>query len=193
MKIGARSTPLSRAQVEEAKREFGLQGPVLWVQTRGDLEQTTSLRNMGSTNFFTDVLDEMLLRGDIDLAIHSAKDLPDPLPQGLKLAALSKGLDPRDSLVYKGAVQVVATSSIRREESVKKLYPKARFVDLRGPIHARLAKVGQEVDGVVVAECALIRLHLTHLRRVILPGETAPLQGKIAIVCREHEEIVFRP
>ena len=176
MLIGARSSPLSRAQVEEAKREFGLEFEVVWVE---DLDKTTSLRGLEKTDFFTWQLDQMVLRGEIDAAIHSAKDLPEPLPQGLA-AVYSKGLDPRDALVIKREpVKVVATSSERREEAVRQILPDCTFVDVRGTIEERLQK---DVDGVVVAEAALIRLQLTHLRRIYLPGPTAPLQGKLAIV-----------
>ncbi len=183
MLIGARSSPLSRAQVDEIRKEFHLEFDVVWVETTGDKDQATSLRMMEKTDFFTRELDEMMLEGKIDAAIHSAKDLPDPLPRGLKIAALSIGVDPRDSLVIKRErVEYVATSSARREEAVKNLFPNCRFVDLRGNIQERLEK---DVDGVVVAEAALIRLKLTHLKRIFLSGETAPNQGKLAIVTRE--------
>lgn len=189
MIVGARSSPLSRAQVEEIRKEFGLDFEVIYVESTGDLDQKTSLRTLDKSDFFTKELDQMLLDGTIDLAIHSAKDLPDPLPKGLKIAALSRGLDSRDSLVIKNEpVESVATCSVRREDAVREIYPNARFVDLRGTIEERLKK---EVDAVVVAEAALIRLKLTHLKRIFLPGETVPLQGKIAIVSRE--DFVFRP
>ncbi len=190
MKVGARSSPLSRAQVEEVRLEFSFDFEVIWTTTIGDRDQTTSLRGLGKTDFFTRELDEMLLNGEIDAAIHSAKDLPDPIPKGLKIAWISKGLDPRDSLVFKEPVRVVATSSVRREDAVRILYPDCRFVDLRGTIHERLAKLNTEVDGVVVAEAALIRLKLTHLHRVFLPGKPLALQGKLAIVCRADEKII---
>lgn len=191
LKVGARSSPLSRAQVEEVKKEFGVDFNVFWVKTTGDLDRATSLRTMEKTDFFTRELDLMLLNREIDVAVHSAKDLPDPLPKGLKIALLTNGVDSRDSLVIKREpVQVVATSSERREEAVRQLYPDCRFVDLRGTIQERLEK---DVDGVVVAEAALIRLGLIHLKRVFLPGPTAPLQGKLAIVCREDENLEFGP
>lgn len=191
MLAGARSSPLSRAQVGEVKEEFGLEFDVVWIETMGDLDQKTPLCTLEKTDFFTRELDQMLLEGRIDVAIHSAKDLPDPLPKGLKVAALSKGVDSRDSLVIKKEpVQVVATSSVRREEAVRELFPNCRFVDLRGTIQERLQK---EVDGVVIAEAALIRLKLTHLKRIFLPGQAASMQGKLAIVCREDENFVFRP
>jgi hydroxymethylbilane synthase len=191
MKCGARSSPLSRAQVEEIREEFGLDFEVVWVETMGDKDKTTSLRALEKTDFFTRELDQMLLRGEIDIAVHSAKDLPDPLPAGLQIAALSKGVDPRDSLVIKKEpVRLVATSSARREEAVRQLYPDCQFVDVRGTIQERLEK---DVDGVVIAEAALIRLKLMHLKRVFLQGATAPLQGKLAIVCRINENVVPRP
>lgn len=190
MLVGARSSPLSRAQVEEVRREFNLEFDVIWVETRGDKDKKSSLRGLEKTDFFTRELDQMVLVGQIDAAIHSAKDLPDPLPKGLTIAALSKGIDPRDSLVIRREpLQVVATSSQRREEAVRTLFPNCTFVDLRGTIEERLQK---DVDGVVIAEAALIRLQLTHLKRILLPGFTVPLQGKLAIVCRENESIIPR-
>ncbi len=132
----------------------------------------------------------MLLKGEIDAAIHSAKDLPEPLPQGLVLAALTKGVDPRDSLVFQKPLApgaLIATSSERREEQVRALYPDVRFTDLRGTIGERLAKIESgEIDGAVIAEAALIRLKLNP-NRVILPGETASLQGRLAIITREAD------
>lgn len=184
MLVGARSSPLSRAQVAEIKRELNIDFDVVWVETTGDKDKITSLRNMEKTDFFTRELDELLLSGKIDAAIHSAKDLPDPLPDGLYIEYLSVGLDPRDSLVFQEPVRVVATSSSRREEAVKEFYPDCKIVDLRGTIHERLARVGRDVDGVVVAECALIRLGLDHLPRKILLGPTAYLQGKLALLRR---------
>lgn len=192
LKVGARSSPLSRAQVEEVQKEFGLEFDVQWVETRGDKDRITSLRDLDRTDFFTRELDEMLLRGDVDAVIHSAKDLPDPMPDGLEVVILTKGLDPRDSLVYKKLpIEVVATSSERREDAVRKLFPKCSFVDLRGTIHERLLYLEGDVDGVVVAEAALIRLKLTHLNRIFLPGTTTDLQGRLAIVCRKNSTSVF--
>lgn len=204
MKIiaGARSSPLSRAQFEEAATEIHSLHPQItlepiWVETIGDLDQKTSLRNLDKIDFFTRELDQMLLRGEVRIAIHSAKDLPEPLCKGLSLVALTRGVDPRDSLVFregetletlpKGAI--IATSSIRREETVKRLRGDLQFIDLRGNINERLKKLqNREADGIVVAEAALIRLKLTHLNRIFLPGDTAPRQGQLAILARSGDE-----
>lgn len=187
MRAGARSSPLSRAQVKEIQNEIGISFDMIWVETRGDKDKATSLRGLDKTDFFTRELDEMVLRGDVDIAIHSAKDLPEPLPNGLCLAALTKGVDPRDSLVFREIKtgSLIGTSSERREEAVRLLFPDVRFTDLRGTISERLQKIERkEIDGAVIAEAALIRLQLTHLRRVILPGEPPPLQGRLAVVAR---------
>jgi len=193
MLIGARSSPLSRAQVEEIKQELKLDFETLFLPTIGDKDKQTSLRTLDKTDFFTRELDELLLSHKIDAAIHSAKDLPDPLPKGLTLVYLSKGLDSRDSLVFhKEPIHLVATSSVKREENVKQLYPGCKFIDLRGTIHERLAKLESGIDGVVVAECALIRLKLTHLNRIFLPGITTANQGKLAIVCRSQDAHRFK-
>lgn len=192
-RAGARSSPLSRAQVEEIEREFQVKFDTVWIETTGDRDKVTSLRSLDKSDFFTRELDQMLLRGEIQVAIHSAKDLPDPIPKGLKVIAMTKGIDSRDVVVLRegeslAARAVVATSSLRREKAVRTLFPTVRFVDLRGNIGERLAKIEQkEVDGVVVAEAALIRLKLTYLNRIYLPGETAPLQGRLAVVARESD------
>lgn len=183
-------------EVEEELRSFHPSGffDPIFVDTMGDKDKKTSLRGLEKTDFFTRELDELLLSGNVRIAIHSAKDLPDPLPKGLAIAALTRGVDPRDSLVM-GKMRDnprIGTSSHRREEAVRELYPNAAFFDLRGTIHERLEWLDRgEADGIVVAEAALIRLQLTHLRRVYLPGPTAPLQGKLAVLAREGDEEMF--
>lgn len=193
---GCRSSPLARAQFDEVQKiAGGLLQPV-WVETIGDKDQTTSLRNLGKTDFFTRELDQMLLDKSIQIAIHSAKDLPDPLPVNLGLVGLTASLDPRDSLVLRASDTVqklplgakIAVSSERREAAVKKLRSDFCFVDVRGAIEKRLSLLDTaEADGVVVAEAALIRLKLQHLNRIFLEGPSAPLQGCLAIVAREED------
>ncbi len=199
IKVGARSSPLSRAQCEEVAQEIGssLAFDPVWVKTTGDLDKKTSLRILGKSDFFTREIDEMLLSGEVRIAIHSAKDLPEPLREGIAIVALTRGVDPRDSLVMRegetlaslrpGAV--IATSSERREECVRQLRSDLQFIDLRGTIGERLEKLqNNEADGVVVAEAALIRLKWTHLNRIFLPGETAMYQGRLAILARKDDQ-----
>ena len=196
--VAARSSALSKAQVKEVQLLLLGQGDAIefrtfFVESTGDLDQRTSLRALGKTDFFTKEVDELLLTERCRIAIHSAKDLPDPLPAGLQIVALTQGLDPSDALVLRDNVTidslssgaVIATSSERREAAIKILRNDLKFIDLRGTIHQRLDKLHSgAADGVVIAEAALIRLGLTHLNRVRLPGETTPLQGQLAIVAR---------
>ncbi len=187
VRVAARSSKLSRAQVKEVEELYPfLIFKTIFIETRGDLDKKQSLRTMDKTDFFTKEVDELVLNGICDLAIHSAKDLPDPIPEGLKVVAITKGVDSSDSLVIKGELKkgmVIGTSSKRREENVLLLNPNVTFVDIRGTIEERLKMWEQgKIDAVVLAEAALIRLGLTHLSRIKLPGEVAPLQGRLALV-----------
>ncbi len=200
--VGARASNLSRAQVVEvldALRKFHPRVSFLpkWVETVGDRDLSTSLRSLDKTDFFTREIDQLLLAGDCQVAIHSAKDLPEPLPAGLSMVALTAGVDPSDSLVLSPGIKLsdlpmgarIGTSSQRREETVLGLSPNLRCIDIRGTIEKRLQLLAeQEVEGLVVAEAALIRLGLTHLNRIKLPGQTAPLQGKLSVIAREKDE-----
>ena len=200
---GARDSPLSQAQFFEIQQEIpDIPFSPVFVKTVGDRNKGISLRTLGKSDFFTRELDQMLLAGDIRIALHSAKDLPDPLPEGLVLAALTVGVDSRDALVVRqgeelSSVRIVATSSTSREDRVRELLPDAQFVDLRGTIQERLRLLDEnKVDGVVVAEAALVRLKLRHLNRFFLPPPVTENQGRLAVLCRkeDHEMIeLFRP
>lgn len=194
--IGARGSNLSKAQVWEVLRELQVFHPSvtfepMWITTKGDKDLNTSLRHMENSNFFTKEIDELQLAGLFRLSMHSAKDLPEPLPDGLTMVCLSKGLDPSDSLVQSATFTEkgkIATSSLRREKTVLKLYPEAQIVDIRGTIEQRLAHLERgEIEGLVVAECALIRLGLTSLCRTTLPGPVATHQGQLAVIAQSDD------
>lgn len=196
--VGARASPLSKAQVKEVHRLIHTYHPhiifePLFVNTTGDIDKHTSLRDLGKTDFFTRELDDMLINGKFRIAVHSAKDLPEPIPEGLVIAALTEGLDPSDSLVLRNGETlkdgaIVATSSERREAAVRQIRSNVTFVDIRGTIGERLDKLKtNEVDGVVIAEAALIRLGMITLNRIKLPGETVPFQGQLAILVRKND------
>ncbi len=202
IKIGARDSLLSRKQVEEVFSELDSAYDPVWFKTQGDLDKKQSLRTLNKTNFFTKELDEALLKGVVDVTIHSAKDLPDPLPEGLEVIALTKGVDPSDALVLREGESlckgmVIGTSCLRREQIVATLQEGLHFVDIRGTIPERLDMLyKKKVDGVVIAEAALIRLDLLHLNRIALPGETAALQGRLAVLARKGDRemcLLFSP
>jgi hydroxymethylbilane synthase len=190
------------AQVEELCSFLpgDLEVETVYTDTYGDKDRKTSLRTLGKTDFFTREVDELVLSNVCDIAVHSAKDLPDPLPNQLALIALTKGVDSRDVLVLRDGESldtlsegaVIATSSERRAEAVKELREDFRFIDLRGTIGERLQLLAEKkADGIVVAEAALIRLKLTHLNRIYLPGSTTTGQGRLAIVGkRERKQIL---
>jgi hydroxymethylbilane synthase len=198
LEIGARASPLSQAQVSEICAALqthypGLRLQIQYMSTVGDRDLETSLRTLERTDFFTRDIDAWVLQAPNRVGVHSAKDLPVPLCPGLTLFCLTTGVDPSDSLVLPPDISLqdlragakIATSSMRREEMVKKMRSDLSFCDVRGTIEQRLAKLASgEVDGVVIAEAALIRLQLTHLNRIKLPGATAEGQGQLAIVGR---------
>lgn len=200
LKIGARKSPLSIAQVKEVTQLLKAYNNEIEFQLRtflttGDNDLKTSLKPMEKTNFFTKEIDEALILGEIDIGVHSAKDLPDSLPDDLTIYAITQGVDPRDSLVMYPPYTLktlppnakIGISSIRREEGLRKLRSDFQFVDVRGTIQMRLDILKEKkVDAIVIAEAALIRLGLEHIHREILPFEPTPLQGKLAIVGKKN-------
>lgn len=197
--VAARSSRLSRAQVVEVLRELNGFYPHIhfttsWVATTGDRDLTTSLRLLDKSDFFTREIDEMLLGKECRIAIHSAKDLPDPLSEGLQIVAVTRGVDASDSLVLRpdtelADIRLVGVSCSRREEAVRKLVPHARFSDIRGTVDHRLEQLEQGFfDAIVVAEAALIRLGLTYLNRIRLDGQVAPWQGRLAVLARQEDQ-----
>jgi hydroxymethylbilane synthase len=196
--VGARGSKLSQAQVWEVHRELLEYHPHVkfkptWITTMGDKDKKTSLRDLDKTDFFTREVDQLQLKGEFRISIHSAKDLPEPLAPGLKIIALTKGVDPSDVLIYNQELSpnaIIATSSHRREQNLREWKKGFRFADIRGTIEERLAILDRgEVDGVVMAEAALIRLGLTDRRRMPISGETAPMQGRLAVIAlsTDHE------
>jgi len=200
LKVVARDSLLSQRQVEEVYLALKQHRPeilfdVTCMKTIGDLQRTVSLMGMDKTNFFTKELDEWILAGKADVAVHSAKDLPEPLPEGLAIYALTKGLDPSDSLVLQENKSVqtlpigakIGTSSQRRIETLRGLREDFIPVDIRGSILERLSLLEKgDLDGVIVAEAALMRLRLTHLHRILLSGDVPLMQGRLAIVGKKN-------
>lgn len=197
IKVGSRESPLALAQVKEI---FSLLGGALPYElatfaTRGDKDKATSLTAVEvPDDFFTDALDAAVLDKTIDAAVHSAKDLPRDLPDGLEVFALTAALDETDAFVSRaklGALPAgarVGTSSLLRKEALLAINPGVSVVDVRGNIGERLKLVEDgKLDGVIVAACALKRLGLAHVIKEILPWETTALQGQLAVVGRRGD------
>ena len=200
IKIGSRGSPLALKQVEEIYSLFKREGvyfdsEVFKYATRGDVDKVTALSTNPADNFFTDTLDTALLKKEIDLAIHSAKDLPKILPKGLETFALTSCLDETDCLIANMKLSEmnpgakIGTSSALRSSQLKVLNPNVQLVDIRGTINERIELIRQKkLDGIIVATCALKRLHLENLITEIMPWETTPLQGQLAITGRSGDE-----
>lgn len=200
--VAARDSRLSCAQVKEVHQNLQVFYPnrifvPTWIRTKGDNRLDLSLRFLSKTDFFTKEVDQLVLSGKCRVGIHAAKDLPDSLEKGLKIVAITKGVDARDVLVLPPHQTLdtlppkarIATSSLRRKEGIKHLREDLLCVDIRGVIEARLACLYRgEIDGLVVAEAALIRLGLTHLNRMFLSTKVAVLQGKLAVVARADDQ-----
>lgn len=207
IKIAARSSPLSKAQVVEIKQLLQQRGITtfseIYLESLGDLDLKTPLTCLEKTDFFTQNIDQLILEKKADIAIHSAKDLPDVLPQGLEVIAITEGLDSRDSLVsYKYSLTTlplgarVGVCSQRRITGLHALRQDLKPVFIRGPIDQRLQQLKQgDYDAIILAEAGLLRLN-SNAPRQILDIEVPPWQGKLAIVAlaiREDLKQIFKP
>ncbi len=196
LRILSRKSPLAQLQVEEAlpalRRAFpGVALAVSALESLGDHDLKTPLTDPSvPTDFFTRELDAAQRSGEVDLVIHSAKDLPDPLPEGLTVGALLPARETRDALCVRPGVNleeggIIGTSSPVREAHVRKAYPDIRCKAIRGDIGQRLAQMDQgDYDAVIIAACALERLGWEDRIHTLLDYETTPQQGRLAITVR---------
>jgi len=208
LRIGARTSPLALKQVEEVLgrlREFRprMRAVFIGIDTSGDRDKITPISDIEGTDFFTAEIDEALLKGDIDLAVHSAKDLPGQIPVGLVIAAITESIDPYDALVSKNNLKIgelgvrakIGASSLRRKTQLKKYRTDFQIVDIRGNVEERLEKLDKDgLDAIIVASCALIRLGLQHRITQKIPFEILmphPLQGSLAIEARENDKEII--
>jgi hydroxymethylbilane synthase len=170
------------------------------IKTTGDLTPDIPLSRIGSRALFTKQIDDALLERRIDLAVHSLKDLPTELPDGICVAAISVREDPRDALVAHGQISwtdvpreaVIATSSLRRRAQLLRARPDLKIMDIRGNVDTRLAKLEAhpEWTAIVLAAAGLIRLGLAHRIGERLEPDTilpAPGQGALAVTTRTED------
>lgn len=194
--IGSRNSPLAIAQVKEVIQLLGdtnIEFEIKTYDTSGDIDKNTPISQVEGTDFFTDTLESALLKNEIDIAVHSAKDLPDVIPSGLEIVCITETIDPYDVLVSKNNLKLdelprkakIATSSNRRKEQLKKYRPDFQIVDIRGNIEERLLKLNNsDIDAIVIASAGLIRLGLEKRITQKIPFDIIqphPLQGSLAI------------
>ncbi len=163
LRIGTRGSALARAQAElaaERLREYGYETELVIVRTRGDADLSASLAEIGR-GAFTDVFSQMIVRGELDLAVHSAKDLPtDAARDGFFCLPRA---DARDAFILAEGREVrrVGTGSPRRAAAVHRLYPAAQVLPVRGNVDTRIQKMlSGEFDALVLAAAGLDRLHI---------------------------------
>ena len=198
LRIGSRGSPLALVQAREVQNRIAAAAgidaariAVKVIRTTGDVVVDRPLAEAGGKGLFTKEIEEALLAGSIDLAVHSSKDLPTILPAGLVLAGFPPREDPRDAFISHKAASlrelprgaVVGTASPRREALVKRLRPDATVVTLRGNVETRLRKLeGGAVDATLLAVAGLKRLGLLSVATAILePDEFLPAVGQGAI------------
>ena len=192
IRVIARGSRLSRLQVEEVFKNFPeLAYEIKYLESYGDKNQQISLLNgEAPADIFTRELDDAIRQGDADIAIHSAKDLPYPLPEDIEVIALFPAFDTTDSLVSRNhkklaelpAGSIIGTSSPLRKKGLNELRPDLTIKGIRGCIEERVQQVKDgKYDAAIVATCALKRLGMEDEIAEVLPFPTHPLQGFLAI------------
>lgn len=200
IRVIARSSRLSRLQVEEVFKNFPeLAYEIKYLESYGDKNQQISLLNgEAPADIFTRELDDAIRQGDADIAIHSAKDLPYPLPEDIEVIALFPAFDTTDSLVSRDhkkleelpAGSIIGTSSPLRKKGLNELRPDLTIKGIRGCIEERVQQVKDgKYDAAIVATCALKRLGMEDEIAEVLPFPTHPLQGFLAITAKKGSDL----
>lgn len=203
LKIGTRGSKLALWQanlVKDLLEAGGHAAELVLYKTTGDIQQSQPLHKIGEKGLFTKALDEAQLRGEVDLVVHSSKDLPSVLPDGLEIGAFLKREDPRDVLL---AVEedvdldnlsrklIIGTSSLRRGAFLRHYLPHCEVKLIRGNVDTRVAKMeAGEYDGILLAYAGVKRMGMTGLiRRKLNVGTFTPAvgQGAIAVTVRSGE------
>lgn len=202
VRIGTRDSELATWQAKQVRDKLSAHGynaELVFVKSEGDLDLTTPLTEMGGKGVFTKALDDALLEDQVDIAVHSYKDLPTENPLPLKVSAVLEREDPRDSLVApKGTgflddeslAAIVATSSNRRKAQWLHRYPHHEITNIRGNVNTRLRKVRENGwNGAIFAAAGLKRIGLDHHISAYLDWMVpAPAQGAMAVMIREEDE-----
>lgn len=171
VRLGTRGSALALAQAEMTKRQILEKRPrtrveICVIRTQGDKDHVRSLVSFGGQGVFVKEIEEALLKGEVDMAVHSLKDVPDSMDARLELSGFLRREDPRDVLVSKKTLSelspnaTVGTGSPRRVLQLKALRPDLNFVNLRGNLPSRIEKVNSgELDAIVLGAAGLVRLN----------------------------------
>ncbi|MBB1284862.1 hydroxymethylbilane synthase [Flavisolibacter sp. BT320] len=205
LRIGTRDSQLAVWQatlVQGLLKEAGVPSELVYMKSEGDIDTVTPLYALGVTGVFTKTLDAALLNNRIDIAVHSMKDVPTQLAQGIQQAAVLKRASHKDILVYKDgidfledpdSVSTIATGSIRRVAQWLHRFPHHHTENLRGNVNTRLRKLAESNwNGAIFAAAGLERINLRPEQSIDLDWMLpAPSQGAIMVVCREGDDYAF--
>lgn len=198
IKIGTRDSQLALWQAHTVARQLndlGYATEITAVKSTGDLILDKPLYELGITGIFTKTLDVAMLRGEIDIAVHSMKDVPTALPHGIVQAAVLERASEKDILVYKDSQDffdtqaTIATGSLRRQAQWLNRYPHHKVVDLRGNVNTRLQKLAHNPwNGAVFASAGLDRIGVKPQNFIELDWMIpAPAQGAMVVVAMETD------
>jgi hydroxymethylbilane synthase len=205
LRIGTRDSQLAVWQatlVQSLLKNSGVASELVYMKSEGDVDTVTPLYALGVTGVFTKTLDAALLNNRIDIAVHSMKDVPVQLAQGIQQAAVLKRASHKDIFVYKNGIEflndfnsqaIIATGSVRRIAQWLHRYANHKIENLRGNVNTRLRKVEENNwNGAVFAAAGLERIHLRPEKSIDLDWMLpAPAQGAIVVVCREGDDYAF--
>lgn len=200
LKIGTRGSKLAMIQANMLKdhlKSSGIECTIVNIETMGDVDKTTPISRMKSVGVFVSELNDRILTGEIDAAVHSAKDIPTFLPVSIEISSVLKRGDVSDVLVADHplmeikAGEVIGTSSIRREYELKNIRPDLKVSSIRGNIDTRISKVLKgEYSGVIVAKAAIRRMQYQGKYYDLEPSFFPPAanQGIIATTSRRESQ-----
>jgi hydroxymethylbilane synthase len=203
-RIGTRASTLALWQANWVKAELerawpGLQVELVPIKTTGDKILNVPLSEVGGKGLFTKEIDDALLAGRVDVAVHSMKDIPYQLPHGIEFGAIPQREDPRDALISNGRklddlppAARIGTSSLRRQVQLRHRFPRVKITTLRGNVDTRLRKLAAgEFDGIVLALAGLKRLgHESVVTQILDESFMLPAigQGALGITCRAEDK-----
>jgi hydroxymethylbilane synthase len=200
IRIGTRDSELALWQaktVEKQLNDLGYKTEIIAVKSEGDIVLDKPLYELGITGIFTKTLDVAMIQGKIDIAVHSMKDVPTLLPNGIVQGAVLERASAFDILVYKENLdflteenRTIASSSLRRKASWLHKYPSHTIDDIRGNVNTRMQKVADSDtwSGAIFAEAGLERINLKPEKAIILDWMIpAPAQGAMVVVCNADD------
>ena len=199
IRIGTRDSELALWQahtVQNKLNDLGYTTEIVAVKSQGDIILDKPLYELGITGIFTKTLDIAMINGQVDIAVHSMKDVPTALPQGIVQAAVLERANTLDILVHKGNLDfltttgTIATGSLRRQAQWWHKYPNHQVVDLRGNVNTRMQKLAEsDWNGAVFAAAGLERINLKPDNYINLDWMIpAPAQGAMLVVAMANDE-----